>query len=153
MLKLILFLVINFAALGVGGLLIGNPGANEWYQNVNRAPWTPPGWVFGAAWTSIMFCFSIFMYQAASKFSFEQLKTFYILFALQWLLNVIWNPVFFLYHQVLGGLIIIIALTILVGWFTYWGFKNIGLAGLWMLPYFIWLLIATSLNAYIYFKN
>jgi tryptophan-rich sensory protein len=71
----------------------------------------------------------------------------------QWLLNVIWNPVFFRYHQVLGGLIIIIALTILVGWFTYWGFKNIGLVGLWMLPYFVWLLIATSLNAFIYFKN
>ena len=153
MLKLILFLIINFAALGIGGLLIGNPGANEWYQNVNRAPWTPPGWVFGAAWTTIMFCFSIFMYQAVSKFSFEQLKPFYILFAVQWLLNVIWNPVFFRYHQVLGGLIIIIALTLLVGWFTYWGFKNIGLAGLWMLPYFVWLLIATSLNAFIYFKN
>jgi hypothetical protein len=48
MLRLILFLIINFGALGIGGLLLGNPATNEWYQSLNKAPWTPPGWVFGA---------------------------------------------------------------------------------------------------------
>ena len=152
-LKLIIFFCLNFAALGIGGLLIGNPATNEFYQNVNKAPWTPPGWVFGAAWTTIMICFSIFMYQASTKFTFAELKMFYILFAIQWLLNVLWNPVFFKFHFVLAGLIIIILLTALVFWFLYFGLKNVGTSGLFVLPYFIWLLIATSLNAYIYFKN
>ena len=153
MLKLIIFLCINFAALGIGGILIGNPSANEWYQNVNKAPWTPPGWVFGFAWTTIMICFSFFLYQTSLRFSFIEIKTFYILFALQWLLNVLWNPVFFRFHLVLAGLIIILLLTLLVGWFLYWGSKNIGIPALLILPYFLWLLIACSLNAYIYFKN
>lgn len=153
MFKLILFFCLNFAALGIGGILIGNPGTNEWYQSVNKAPWTPPGWVFGFAWTSIMICFSLFMYYVSLKFSASDLKLFYVLFAIQWLLNVLWNPVFFRYHFVLAGLFMIIALTLLVAWFTYWGFKNMGLTAVYMLPYFIWLVIATSLNAYIYIKN
>ena len=153
MLKLILFFVINFAALGIGGILIGNPGTNAWYQNVNKAPWTPPGWVFGAAWTTIMVCFSLFLYEVSKKYSTIELKWFYILVAVQWFLNVLWNPVFFRYQFVFTGLLMIIALTILVGWFTYWGFKNIGLSGFYVLPYFIWLIIATSLNGYIYLKN
>jgi len=153
MLRFFIFLLINFAALGLGGILIGNPATNEWYQNVNKAPWTPPGWVFGLAWTCIMICFSFFMYEASRLYSFNELKLFYFLFAIQWILNVLWNPVFFRFHFVLIGLLIIIALTILVGWFTFWGFNKVGLSGLLLLPYFIWLLIATSLNAYIYLKN
>lgn len=151
--KLILFFLINFSALGIGSVLIGNPGTNEWYQNVNKAPWTPPGWVFGVAWTAIMVCFSLFLYQASNKFTFSELKVFYILVSVQWLLNVFWNPVFFRYHYVLVGLVMIIALTVLVGWFLFWGFKNMGYSGLYVLPYFIWLIIATSLNGYIYLKN
>ncbi|MDO9001312.1 MAG: TspO/MBR family protein [Bacteroidota bacterium] len=153
MFKLILFLVINFAALGIGGILIGNPSTNEWYQSVNKAPWTPPGWMFGFAWTTIMLCFSIFLFQASNKFSFNDLKVFYILFTVQWILNILWNPIFFRFHFVFFGLIIIILLTLLVGWFFYWGIKEVGHSGFFVLPYFIWLLIATSLNAYIYFKN
>lgn len=151
--KLILFLVLNFAALGIGGLLMGNPATNEFYQNVNKAPWTPPGWVFGFAWTSIMICFSIFLYKASEKLNIKDLKLFYMLYALQWLLNVIWNPVFFKYHHVLAGLIIIIVLTALVFWFLLWAYKNTAMAAIFVLPYFIWLLIATSLNAYIYLYN
>ena len=151
--KLILFLVLNFAALGIGGILMGNPATNEFYQNVNKAPWTPPGWVFGFAWTSIMICFSIFLYQASEKHNIIDLKLFYMLYALQWLLNVIWNPVFFKYQLVLAGLIIIIVLTVLVFWFLVWSYKNTRMATIFILPYFIWLIIATSLNAYIYLYN
>lgn len=154
MLKLILFLVLNFAALAIGGLLMGgSPATNEFYQQINKAPWTPPGWVFGFAWTSIMICFSIFLYKASEKNSISDLKLFYMLYALQWLLNVIWNPVFFKYHFVLAGLIIILILTALVFWFLIWAYKNTGMTAIFVIPYFSWLLIATSLNAYIYIYN
>lgn len=45
-----LFFIINFGALGLGALLMdSSPIENEWYVQLNKAPWTPPGWVFGAA--------------------------------------------------------------------------------------------------------
>jgi tryptophan-rich sensory protein len=153
MAKLILFFVLNFAALAIGSLLMGNPASNTWYQNANIAPWTPPGWVFGAAWFSIMICFSFFMYIASVKFPFNKLKSLYVLYAIQWLLNVIWSPLFFKYHFILFSLIIIISLTVLMIWFSFWGFKHLQKNAILVLPYSIWLIIATSLNAYIYFNN
>ncbi|MFT7154119.1 MAG: hypothetical protein ACI9Z7_001187, partial [Alteromonas macleodii] len=32
--SLIIFLILNFAALGIGGLLMGGEVSGEWYQNV-----------------------------------------------------------------------------------------------------------------------
>ena len=112
---LLIFLILNFGALGLGGFLMGGEVTGEWYQNVNKAPWTPPGWVFGAAWTTIMLLFSFYM---ASAWSQIENRNFLIgLFAFQWVLNVAWNPVFFKFHQVGFGLLLIAALTVLVGYF------------------------------------
>lgn len=149
--RFLLFLVINFAGLALGGLFTGSGTQSNWYANLNAAPWTPPGWVFGAAWTTIMICFALYM-----AYLFEAVdhkKMILGLFALQWLLNFAWNPVFFKFQAVLWALIIIISLTILVGYFLFSGLGTIRYKALLVLPYFIWLLIATSLNAYIYLKN
>ena len=130
---------------------MGGEVTGEWYQNVNKAPWTPPGWVFGAAWTTIMLCFSIYM-----AYAWRQIgnKNFLIgLFAFQWVLNVAWNPVFFKFHQVGFGLLLITSLTFLVGYFLIGIWPQMKVKSLLVLPYFIWLLIATSLNAYILVKN
>jgi tryptophan-rich sensory protein len=149
--RLLLFLVINFAALGLGSLLMGAGPASDWYQNLNKAPWTPPGWVFGAAWTLIMLCFAVYM-----AYGWERINnrnTLLILFTAQWILNVMWNPVFFRYHQVLPGLLVIAALTLLVGYMFFSYFQQLKTMSLLILPYLIWLLIATSLNGYIYIRN
>ena len=57
----LLFLFLNFAALALGGLFTKDGVASDWYQHLNKAPWTPPGWVFGAAWTFLMICYSVFL--------------------------------------------------------------------------------------------
>lgn len=151
---LIIFGIVNFAALGIGAALMGNPRTNTWYQNAKKAPWTPPNWFFGAAWTIIMICFSVYLSIAANTYSPNELKVFYILFALQFVLNVMWNPVFFRWHKAAPGLAMIIGLEALVAYFTIWGFIHLGLwAGILVLPYLIWLLIAASLNAYVLVKN
>jgi tryptophan-rich sensory protein len=150
--RLVIFLLINFAALGIGGLFTSSGVTSDWYQQMNKAPWTPPGWIFGAAWFSIMICFSIYMamlWQQAPQLHFQIAA----MFALQWILNVGWNPVFFKFHQTTFALFIIIALTILVGIFLFHFLSSIKWNSLLILPYFIWLLIATTLNAYSVWKN
>ncbi|NOQ76018.1 MAG: tryptophan-rich sensory protein [Crocinitomix sp.] len=134
-LRIILFLVINFVGLGLGGFFTGTGIRSNWYANLNVAPWTPPGWVFGAAWTTIMICFAIYMAYAYQNSSNKGLLIG--LFALQWLLNFAWNPVFFKYQAVLIALIIITALTVLVGYFLFIGFAQMKSKGLLVLPYFI----------------
>jgi tryptophan-rich sensory protein len=152
MMRYVLFFILNFGALGLGGWLMGStPVENNWYQALHKAPWTPPGWVFGVAWTFIMICYSLFMGKATQVES--QANMLYVLFAIQLLLNVIWNPVFFRWHMSGLSLAIIFSLTLLIAWFTYWGFKNVGLWGILMLPYILWLCIACSLNWYAFAKN
>lgn len=150
-LRVIIFLVINFAALGLGGFFTGKAVTADWYLNLNKAPWTPPGWIFGAAWTLIMICFSVYM--AYLWDSIKQSKLLMLLFIVQWMLNVGWNPAFFYFHQTILGLVIIIALTILITYILFNFWSNMHLKTLLIAPYFIWLLIATSLNAYIVLKN
>jgi tryptophan-rich sensory protein len=149
--SLITFLLINFGALAIGGFWTSGGVASDWYQLLEKAPWTPPGWVFGAAWTVIMLLFTAFM--AYAWRDTEHKVKLILLFSVQWILNVAWNPVFFKTQAVLGGFIIISVLTFLMGYFlvNYW--KELKLKTLFVLPYFIWLLIATSLNGYILLFN
>lgn len=149
--RLLIFLLINFAALGIGGMFTGKGVPSEWYAGLNKAPWTPPGWVFGAAWTSIMICFSIYMAQAWP--AVQNKNTLLILFAVQWILNVGWNPTFFYYHKVLAGLVVISALTLLIGFFLVYYWPELRLKSVLIAPYLLWLLIASSLNGYIFFRN
>ncbi|MFI1742976.1 TspO/MBR family protein [Thalassobellus sediminis] len=147
---IIVFLVINFGALAIGSLLMNDGPRTDWYQNLNQAPWTPPGWIFGVAWSTIMICFSVYM---AYLYKLQPNTKLITLFGIQFVLNVIWNYIFFNQHLVILGLICIILLTIVVGLFLF-NYKNVlKQKSLLILPYFIWLCIATSLNAYILFNN
>lgn len=148
---ILIFLVLNFGALGIGSLLMNNGPTSNWYINLNRAPWTPPGWMFGVAWTTIMICFSVYMANLILK---NDSKNFiWIVFAIQFVLNISWNYFFFNKHLTIMGFVNILLLTIIVGYFLF-NFKEImKLSSLWIAPYFIWLLIASSLNLYIVIKN
>ena len=147
---LIVFLIINFGALGIGSLLMGNGAQSEWYLSLNKAPWTPPGWVFGAAWTTIMICFSIYM---AQLYTNDKSTLVIGLFILQVILNVSWNYIFFNQHKVGLALVIITLLTLLILYFLIGFYNQLQLFSLLIVPYVLWLIIATSLNFYVYTKN
>ncbi len=150
MLIYILFFILNFSALALGGLFTGDGVVSDWYQTLNKAPWTPPGWVFGAAWTTIMIFYSLYM---ANAIRWNNRNQVIILYSIQWILNVSWNPIFFYFQNDTLGLIVISLLTFLMLYFILLS-KNKGwLFVFLLLPYFIWLCIATSLNAYIVVFN
>lgn len=149
--RLLLFLALNFAALGIGGLLAGKGASSDWYAGIAKAPWTPPGWVFGFAWIIIMICFSIYLTYLWPLL--ENKKLFIGLMVVQYLLNVAWNPTFFYYHKVLAGLFMLIGLTVLIGFILLFYWPELKLKSIFIAPYLIWLLIATSLNGYTFLKN
>jgi tryptophan-rich sensory protein len=146
----IVFLILNFAALGLGTWLMGDGAQSQWYLDLNKAPWTPPGWVFGAAWTSIMLLFSIYM---AFLINARTTKKVIILFFVQFLLNISWNLVFFNQQLIAIGLAVITALTLIVAAFFVTYLNDLKWKSLLILPYLIWLGIATSLNLYVFIYN
>ena len=149
--RLLIFLLINFAGLGLGGLFTPSGVQSEWYAELSKAPWTPPGWVFGSAWTTIMICFALYMAYLWPEV--ENKKLLIGLFSIQWILNFIWNPIFFHFHMTVFGLLTITALTILVTYLFITYFPVLKIKSYLLLPYVLWLFIATSLNAYIVFQN
>lgn len=139
------FLLLNFGALYVGSLLMGgSPAENSWYQELPKAPWTPPGWFFGFAWTVVMITFSLFL---SAQGNFLTWKIQYkLLYFSQWILNITWNYVFFQIHAVSSALIMLLFLLLVL--FLLWK-KRMSNHLTWSVtPYFIWLLIAISLNGY-----
>lgn len=151
LLSTLVFLVLNFSALAIGGFFTGKGVPSDWYANLNKAPWTPPGWVFGAAWTTIMICFAIYMASWIGRDASK--RKIYMLYGVQWLLNVAWNPIFFSLHWVGAGLAVIVALTLLVTFLLFRNQSRLGWRSAFIWPYALWLLIATSLNAYILVFN
>jgi tryptophan-rich sensory protein len=149
--NLTIFLILNFGALALGSFFTRKAVTSQWYINLKKAPWTPPGWVFGSAWTIIMICFSFYI---TFLWPVIENKNFLLtLFVAQWVLNIGWNPTFFYLKKVLAGLIIIAGLTLIIGFFLLFYWSELGLKSALIFPYFIWLVIATSLNVYIYLNN
>jgi tryptophan-rich sensory protein len=147
---ILFFLIINMGSLAIGSWLMNNGPKTDWYINLNKAPWSPPGWLFGIAWTTIMVCFSVLLAHLFSKKVSKKIK---IAFTLQVFLNIIWNFIFFNQHLILLGLINIILLTIVI----YYLFFKIKISApkyrFLLLPYMIWSVLATSLNSYILIYN
>ena len=146
----ILFLILNFGGLAIGSWLMNNGPLTDWYTNLNQAPWTPPGIIFGIAWTLIMICFSIYL---GKLFLDNNSKKMKIIFLIQFILNVSWNFIFFNQHLVLVGLITITLLTSLLFIYFFKLSKKMSNYKYLLLPYMIWLSIATSLNLYILVHN
>jgi len=144
------FLILNFSALAIGIWLMNNGSTSEWYDNLIKAPWEPDGWVFGFAWTFLMICFAVYL---AKLSTITNSKKIIAAVLVQYFLNIIWNYIFFNQHEIILGLIDISLLTFIV---TFILFKNLPIMkyySILILPYFMWLLIATSLNLYIAIYN
>jgi tryptophan-rich sensory protein len=147
----LIFLFLNFAGLALGSYLMAGGPNGSWYLGLEKAPWTPPGWAFGVAWTSIMVLYSLFLgYWLTADVS----ARVWIFIAVAWVLNVAWNGVFFQQHWVLLGLFILLLLTaLLVYMFFLFDPPTVQWPRLLLLPYIGWMLVAISMNGYIYLYN
>ena len=150
--RFLVFLFFNFLALSIGVWLMNDGPQANWYLGLNKAPWTPVGWVFGFAWTTIMIFYSFYMVNLSFKYQLLN-KRLVILYSMQWILNVSWNLVFFNMNNSILGLIIIFLLWLLIGYFTFKHIKSLRYYTLLIVPYLIWMTIATSLNLYIVLNN
>ena len=145
----VIFLIINFASLALGSYLMNEGPVSTWYNNLNKAPWTPPGWVFGVAWTIIMICFSIYL---AYLFNNQFSQKITVLFIIQVILNISWNYIFFNQHQIIIGFTVLLLLTLLIFYF-FFAFQDLGVKRYLLLPYMIWLCLAATLNLYVLMFN
>lgn len=144
------FLALNLGTLFLGTLLMNGGPTSEWYASLDRAPWEPAGWIFGAAWTCVMVFFSVYL-----AFLYQNIKTHKVwgLFIIHIALNVSWNYIFMNKHMIELGLLNITLLSALMFYFLF-AFKEVlSQMRFFVLPYCIWLVLASSLNIYVAIYN
>ena len=146
-------MLVNFGALALGNAWTSSGIVSDWYVNANQAPWTPPGWVFGAAWFTIAITYAAMMaYLDTSKY--RHLDEIQQWFWFSVVLNIAWNPIFFWLHATGTGVIVLITLAYLVFRLVDFTREAMGWKVAWLgMPYFIWLMITLSLNLYIAIMN
>ena len=144
--SLLIFIVVCYLISAFGALF--TPG--EWYATLRLAPWNPPPIAFPVVW-SILY---LFIALAGWQIFAQSGTTAKQLWLLQLLLNGIWSWLFFAQHWLSIALFDLLILDIVVLCLVVNCFKHrLKLAGILLLPYLVWILLATSLNAYIVVMN
>lgn len=151
-----LFLIIWIGVLiGIGGLSgsLTKSDISTWYILLNRAPLTPPNYIFPIAWTILYGIIAACGWIIWREASFLKLSVIKILYVTQLLLNWSWTPLFFHYHLTGLSLIVVGAMDILVGTIIWFSCRNIKSVSVLMVPYLLWILFASYLNFYIWWYN
>jgi translocator protein len=154
---LILFLGASAVVAALGGLATAN-NVNGWYATADKAPWSPPNWVFGPVWTVLYTAMAVAAWLVWRRHA-DGSKAALTAYGVQLGLNLLWTPVFFALYPALGtpalwiAFVIIVALAVAVA-VTVVLFGPISrTAGLLMLPYLSWIVFASSLNLWAALHN
>lgn len=138
---------------GLSARVAGSTEENGWYQTLVLPALQPPGPVFGIAWSILYTTIAI---SAAIVWGHKRNPGRGLalgLFALGFVINLAWSPVFFRLHLILPAMAII-AVMLIVAVATTFAFARVSRVAAWlMLPYLVWLGFALALNASIWRLN
>lgn len=130
----------------MSGRLANSGYGNRWFDALDKPALMPPGWAFGVAWTILYvfmaLAFAIVLHARGAKGRGPAIA----LFIVQFLLNLIWSPLFFRAHQVGSALALILILFVFVAVTTAFFWRIRRFAGVLLLPYLAWLAFASFLN-------
>jgi tryptophan-rich sensory protein len=150
---LISSLALVAVVAAVGGAATSR-SVGDWYESLDRAPWNPPSWLFGPAWTVLYVLMAIAAWLVARDgLDGSGVLVALALYAVQLALNLGWSIVFFGLRRPGLALLVIAALFVAIA-ATAIAFYEISPTAAWLLaPYLAWVAFAASLNAWIVFAN
>ena len=151
-LVLVAFLAISFGVAALGSIATAG-NVDGWYADAEKVFWNPPNWLFGPAWTLLYTLMSVAAWLVWRRRASSETKPALRFYVIQLVLNAIWTPVFFGLYPVIGASALWIALAIILALdvavlLTMIRFWKVSKTAAWMLvPYWAWVLFATTLNA------
>ena len=150
--KLIVSIAVPLLAGGVGAVAT-TPAISTWYATLNKPWFTPPDWLFGPVWTLlyILMGLALFLVWRSPKSRTRDIGI--ALFAVQLAVNVVWSFAFFGLENTLYGVLTIIPLWVLIAATIFQFYKVSKGAAFLMVPYILWVSIATALNTAVYLLN
>lgn len=141
---LALWIGLSIVAALLGGMASMNAG--EFYMQLHRPSWAPPGWLFGPVWSLLylMMAFSAWLVWREVGFKHGCLPL--TLYLLQLAFNIAWSWLFFVLQSGLCAFFDVVVLCgmLLATLIAFW--RVHALAGLLLLPYLAWVSFATALT-------
>lgn len=142
-LSFLLFLIVTFSASFIGAFATINY-KEPWYSLLTKPSFNPPDWVFGPVWTTLYLLMTIAIWKVWQS-NFRNINIVYIYF-IHLFFNTMWSIVFFVFHNILLALFVLI---ILIGLISYlmMQYRKINLISFYlMIPYLAWCIFASVLN-------
>lgn len=138
------WLLAAFAAAAVGGF--ASASAPDFYRELARPSWAPPGWLFGPVWSVLYALMGIAAWLVWRARGFAAARGALVLFIVQLAVNALWTWLFFVWRQ--GGLalaeILLLWALIVATMVLFWRVSKVAAALL--LPYLAWVSFASALT-------
>jgi benzodiazapine receptor len=144
--EFIIYLLACFVAAGIGSLFTFK-SIPTWYAGLKKPAYTPPNQAFGPIWTILYILMSVSVFLVWQRgLSTSSALLAFSLFWVQLAFNALWSIVFFGLKSKGGGFFVIIVLWFLILATLIASFRVSTWAGVLLIPYLLWVSIATYLN-------
>ncbi|HEX9797653.1 MAG TPA: TspO/MBR family protein [Anaerolineales bacterium] len=151
--RLIVALALPLLVGGLGGWVTAGP-VQTWYPTMIKPSWNPPPWLFAPVWTALYFLMGWAAWRIW-RLGLDQpaVRRALAFFGLQLAFNLGWSLLFFgLQRTDLALLEIGVLLALII--VTFVRFRALDrLAGWLLVPYLLWTMFATALNAAVWGLN
>jgi tryptophan-rich sensory protein len=145
------WLGITFVAAALGA--IASTQAGEFYAQLERPAWAPPGGVFAPVWSVLYLLMAIAAWRVWRTAGWQQGRGALQLFLLQLAFNALWSWLFFAWHLGAAAFVEVLLLwgLILATLIGFW--RHDRLAAILLLPYLVWVSFAAVLNLAVWQAN
>lgn len=119
---------------------------SAWYLSLEQPWWQPPSWVFGLIWPYNFIVIIIVGIAITQKASAPRVITTLVLLAVTVILAIAWAYLFYVPHELTQAAIALTAAAVLTLPITVIAFGQQLWMGLLLVPYQVWVLLASSLS-------
>ena len=121
------------------------------YNELNKPPLSPPGFIFGMVWTVLYILMGVSYGILASKDLVD--KSINTIYYLQLFVNLLWPMAFFIFKWRLFAFFWLLLLILLVIKMIIDFYKKNKLSAYLQIPYLLWCIFASYLNLGVYLLN
>ena len=146
-LSFVVFFAIILAVASSGAVF--KPGS--WYESLEKPGWNPPNWAFPVVWSALYVMIAIAgwrVYEAAGLVTLP-----FLAYGVQLALNAAWSALFFGMRRPGLAFADVLAMWVAVAINALLFYPIDAIAGLLMIPYLIWVTIASCLNFSVWRRN
>lgn len=145
------WLLVSFAGAAVGA--VASIEARDFYLQLVRPAWAPPGWLFAPVWSTLYFLMGIAAWLVWRAHGFRTARVALLLFVVQLAANALWTWLFFRWRLGAAAFVEILLLwgLIVATMAAFWRLRR--LAAMLLAPYLAWVTFATALTLAVWQLN